>query len=461
MSGTTPVVDPPTVKPAPKPSSKRAFLDDAGSVFGSNMTVLVFGMLTSIILNRGLGPELKGLYVGLLVYPSLLTSLAEMGVKKSTLFAIGQRRHETESVVGAVSCLYWLTTAIGVFGCLGIYALLNNPGFTNAMIALALVSIPFGLLRSYANGIMLGREQIVQFSRTRWIPAVLGFLGIALLVGLMGYKINGVQIAQRLAVLPVVIYAVVLVSRIAPVRPRWNPAMMRQLLAMGTLFALATFIVKLNHRISLILLERLADPTELGQFSIGEHIAELIWQVPAAVGVVIFSRSANAKSGQAFSLRVAKLMRVSLVACALVGLLIGITAPWIIPLMYGEAFRPSVTILQLMLPGILVMALFKLLVRDLSGKGRPMVGTMCALPGLAVNAVLGWLLIPKYGGIGAAIASSTSYFIMCALFIYAYSRVVSISIPDIFRFRKDDYDFLPSVVAKIRSSLRLAPAPVK
>jgi O-antigen/teichoic acid export membrane protein len=456
MSGTIPVADPRPAKPAPKSGSKRSFLDDAGSVMGSNMTALTLGILTSIIINRGLGPELKGVFVGLLVYPNLVKSLAEMGIKKSTLHAIGQRHHDTDSIVGAVSSLCWLSAALGVGACLGIYTLIDNPSFTPSMIALALASVPLSLTLAYSNGVLLGREKIVQFSRTRWIPPVITLPVVALLLGGFGLGVNGVQIAQMSGVLPIMCYAVFLVSRIAPLRPRWRPDIMRQLLAMGMFFALATFIIQINHRVSVILLERLAAPSELGQFSIGEHIGELIWQVPSAVGVVVFSRSANAKSGHAFSLRVTKLVRVSVVACAALGLAIALTAPFIIPLMYGEDFRPSVTILQFMLPGIFVMALFKILNRDLSGKGRPMVGTMCALPGLAVNAALGWFLIPRYGGIGAAIASSASYFIMSALFVYAYSRVVSISIPEMFRFRREDFDFLPAIITRIRSALGYA-----
>jgi O-antigen/teichoic acid export membrane protein len=271
-----------------------------------------------------------------------------------------------------------------------------------------------------------------------------------LLVWQCGFGVYGAQGAQLLGAIPLLVYALALVWRVAAPRPRWEPRLMLRLVMLGLAYALALFVIQLNYRVSAVMLERLAPPSELGQFSVGNSFIELIWEIPAAVGIVVFSRSANAPSGVEFSRRVAKLLRVAIIACLVAGTGIALVAPFLIPLVYGDAFAPSVAILQLMLPGGLIMVLFKVLNTDLAGKGRPYIALVCCLPGLATNAVLCWLLVPEYGGRGAAIATSVSYAIMNLIFLFAYARAVTIPVTELFRFQRGDFDWLGALVATYR-----------
>jgi O-antigen/teichoic acid export membrane protein len=433
----------------PRPTThRRSFISDARSVLGGNFVAILTTVVTSILINRSLGPELKGVLVAVLVYPTLIASLGELGIRQSTVHELGRRQHGEQAVIGAVASLFLITSLLGTAAGLVVFLLLDNPAFSWPMMALALANIPITFLRSYSQGILLGREMIRQFSRTRWIAAFVMLTMTWLLVWQLRLGVNGAQIAQLLGFAPVVVYALVLVWQIAPPRPRWEPRLMLRLLWLGLTYAVALFVIHLNYRISVVALERLAHPEELGQFSVGNNIVELIWEIPAAVGIVVFSRSANATSGVDFSRRLGKLLRVAIVACLVAGAGIAIVAPVLIPFVYGDEFAPSVKILQWMLPGALVMVLFKVLNTDLAGKGRPYIALFCCLPGLAVNVALSWLLVPQYGGQGAAIATSISYAIMNLLFLLAYSRSVAVPITELFHFRRTDFDWLQRLVAK-------------
>jgi O-antigen/teichoic acid export membrane protein len=435
--------------PRPTPP-RRSFFSDARSVLGSNFAAILASIVTSIIVNRSLGPELKGVFVAVLVYPTLIASLGEMGVRQSTVYELGRKLFSDRAIVGAVSSLFMITSLVGVAVGLGIYLLLDNPEFTTPMIALALATIPITFLRSYSQGVLLGREMIRQFARTRWLVALVVLALSWLLVWHWELGVNGAQSAQLLGAVPVVVYALVLVWHIAPPRPGWEPRIMLRLLGLGVAYALALFVIQLNYRISTVMLERLSTPSELGQFSVGNHIVELLWEIPAAVGIVVFSRSANAPSGVEFSRRVGKLLRVAIIACLAAGLAIALTAPVLIPLVYGDEFGPSVRVLQFMLPGGLVMVLFKVLNTDLAGKGRPYVALFCCLPGLAANVVLCWWLVPEFGAAGAAIATSVSYGIMNLFFLFAYSRAVAVPVTELFHFQRRDFDWLEPLMSKYR-----------
>ncbi len=66
-------------------TKQRSFLTDILSVFGNNIFILIITFFTSIILARYLGPDGRGIYAAILIYPILLTSLAELGIRQATV----------------------------------------------------------------------------------------------------------------------------------------------------------------------------------------------------------------------------------------------------------------------------------------------------------------------------------------------------------------------------------------
>jgi len=124
---------------------------------------------------------------------------------------------------------------------------------------------------------------------------------------------------------------------------------------------------------------------------------------------------------------------------------IAVVAPTIIPLLYGDAFRPSVTILLVLLPGTVAMMVFKILRQDLAGRGQPWAAGTIILGMLLCTAALGSWLIPHYGPLGAAINLSFTFTLGTIALAIQYSRCSGIALSDIVFLQRSDF----SVIAKI------------
>lgn len=168
-------------------------------------------------------------------------------------------------------------------------------------------------------------------------------------------------------------------------------------------------------------MQQLSTPAEIGQYSVGVGFASLLLQIPAAVGIVIFSRSANSKEPAKFSKNITKLVRITFLLAILCGIALFILAPFVMTFLYGVAYLPSVTVVQFLLPGIIVLIVFKVLNMDLAGKGKPKISIIAFTPALIVNVILNYYWIPIYGANGAAFASTISYIFATLLFMYIYS----------------------------------------
>jgi len=76
---------------------------------------------------------------------------------------------------------------------------------------------------------------------------------------------------------------------------------------------------------------------------------------------------------------------------------------------YGAEYVKSVNAMLIILPGIVVMSIYKVLTRNFSSRNRQQVSIMAACIALLVNLCLNFFWIPRFGIEGAALASTVSY----------------------------------------------------
>ena len=165
---------------------------------------------------------------------------------------------------------------------------------------------------------------------------------------------------------------------------------------------------------------------------------------------IVFSRSAISKDDKTFSLKVAQLLRVSFIVIAIVSLLLLLFSESIILMMYGEKFKGSTTVLKYLLPGVVLLTIFKVMNMDLAGKGKPWISMKAMLPALVINVLLNVILIPTLGAKGAAISSTVSYTIAGILFLYFYSKASGLTIKVIVGYRRQDFYPIIDVIKKFK-----------
>jgi len=426
------------------------FIQDSVSVLGNRVFIIIITFATSILLARYLGPEGKGLMTALLVYPTLLVSLAELGIRQSATYLIGKKEYSEQDIISQVLLFLVTSSTIMVFIVAYLFTVLDNPDFTFYMVLMAIFYIPVKLVTSYSQGIFLGRNEINIFNITSRLQPTIDLALIILFVVIFNLSVVGAVLATFAASLVVALYAFRELVRISPIRLHFNWVISKKLISKGIVYAVALFILNLNYKVDIVLLERLGTASEIGQYSISVGIVELIWLLPSTLGVVIFSHSSNAKDPIMFSKGMIKLFRVTFIVSILCGLFLFFASEYIIPLVYGEAFAPSVEMLQILLPGVILMTAFKVLNMDLAGKGKPQISLVAFTPAVTVNIILNILWIPLYGANGAALASTITYSLGSLIFLALYSRISQIPVLEIIKFQASDFNFIQRYVRDLK-----------
>lgn len=395
-----------------------------------------------ILVARLLGPEGRGLVSALMVPTQIAINFAELGIRQSAAFHIGKKNHAADDIVPSLMSLVPLAGLIAIGASLAYYEYADVAEGNWLLRFLAVISVPLSLLSSYATGVFLGTRHIAEFRKASWRPTVVVLIFVAILVWGLSAGVMGVMVAYLLGSMTGAGYALFLLAKRHPIRMGWNMKIVKDLQRVGIRFAISLFILTLNYRIMVLLLAKQSSLEEVGYYTLALTIAELIWEVPAIVGSLVLSRSVNAKQSREFSKKVLVLTRFSFLGAFFASIGIGVTAQWLIPMIYGSDFYESVNVLIYMLPGIVAFTIFKTLNTDLAAQGHPMASLWITVPLLLSNVVLGYWAAGEYGARGAAMVSSISYVLGAIGYLGIYSRFTGIPLIEIISFTRSDLNFV-------------------
>ncbi|WP_282145632.1 oligosaccharide flippase family protein [Alteromonas stellipolaris] len=381
---------------------------DIASVFFTKVFVLFVGLISAVLLARALGAEGRGIVAAVLIYPNLLIAITEGGMRQSAVLFLGQNKAPDSYIIGAL--VSYMMVA-GVAGYILVYWLMFTMGeshFSTAMMAVAAAILPVTLATNALKGIFLGKEKIKEFNKVTWIQKIFYVAGIAAFYFFDSLTVLTAVLVTFLAAGFNLIQAVFYLKKKHLFSFEFNSKTFFTMFRIGIVYAVALFFIQANYKVDILILSWLSTPEEVGNYAVAVQIGELLWQLPAAVLVVLMSKTANSKGSEIVN-TLCKTTRITLLITLLscFGLL-GVSYYLIQPV-FGESFANAFPMLLSLSVGLVLAAVFKSVNSYFAGKGNPYFTIKLMGTAVAINVGLNYWLIPQYGGVGAGIASTVSY----------------------------------------------------
>jgi len=189
---------------------------------------------------------------------------------------------------------------------------------------------------------------------------------------------------------------------------------------------LSNLIQFLNYRISMYALSYLSGIKSVGVFALGVAIAEAIWIFSKSISIVQYSnvlQTGDTVESRKETTKVSYISFLASIICiAIIAILPANIFVWIFN---GEEFGYVKTIVLLMSPGILAMAVSNVYGNFFSAIGKLKILIIKSGAGLLVTIVLSLLLISKWGIFGASIVNSCAYIVSSAILIVFFKRQIS------------------------------------
>ncbi len=202
----------------------------------------------------------------------------------------------------------------------------------------------------------------------------------------------------------------------------------KQLMSQGWIIFLGSVFAIIYFKIDQVMLKWLIGSKEVGIYAIASNISEVWYFVPTAIVASFFPRliELHKSDYHLFKKRLQQLFDLLFILAVIVIILVSVIAEPLINFFYGLAYQSSISILVIHIwAGVFIFmrAVFSkwILIENALEFSLITQGL-----GALTNIVLNWLLIPGYGGKGAAAATLISYATASyiSLFFYKKSRPI-------------------------------------
>jgi O-antigen/teichoic acid export membrane protein len=426
--------------------TKTTFVKKVVHSLLSQVVIIIISGLTGVVVARVLGPSGKGDFTLLLTFFMLSITLFANGLKSAQIHLT--RKFTVEEV--SVNILL-ISVVIGVLLFLVVYLslpILTNTflkDIDNSLIILVAIGFSFELLKSGFSRILQSKYLIEQFNYFRIIALFDYLIIISCVFLIFGGEVKYAVYARisTLFINLLLVYFITsrhvkLTLRLVSLAVIWKLLLYAWKTGFGALFGM------FQYRIDVFIVGYFLDSEAVGLYAIGMGLGELLWKIPSAITNVLLPRVANATDEEA-NILTPQVCRITLIIISFFGVILFLFADYAVILLYGKAFSYSGIIVRLILPGVIFTSIWKILTNDFMARGFAIYYSYSALLAAIVIVTLDILVIPKYGLIGAAVASSIAYFISFAFLATIFSKITNNSI-FFFIPRKKDFKLLFSKI---------------
>jgi O-antigen/teichoic acid export membrane protein len=196
----------------------------------------------------------------------------------------------------------------------------------------------------------------------------------------------------------------------------------RQMTSYGIRGQIGGDMLLLNLRLDFAILGALAGAEVLGTYAIASKFAELLKLPGMAFTYVLYPRFTR-EGARTAAATTREIMPRATMATMVAALPLALAAGTLLPIIYGEAFRPAIVPAYILLFGLAPEGLAGVATAYLYGSGRPGLNSLAMGVGVAVTVALDLLLIPRLGATGAAIASTAAYLTTTVVLTVCYVLV--------------------------------------
>ena len=380
------------------------------------LAVLIFG--TDIVLARLLGPAAKGRFALVLLYSQLAALIVGWGMDQALAVIAG--RDPESAKRGFANAVVW-TLVVGGFAVVlsgWLYGLPTTkppegplaeliPNLSAAQFVYSALALPGELFFAIGLYALLGRRRVVAYSLIRVLRRGILLVMVVATAAIARLSLDTALLLNLISLIAVAVAICWVAVKDGTFSVRPSVPVLAEELRFGSRAIVGTIAERLQFRADSFLVNAIVGVRATGIYSVTSGLAETLWYVPNALGVVMFSRAVDPKANAA---RIASVLTRTTIAVAFVTAVPAfILGPRLVRLVYGSEFADAGVALRLILPGVVAYSVVAILSRYIVGQGRPGIGTLVLLTGLAANIVLNLVLIPRYGILGAAAASSISY----------------------------------------------------
>lgn len=391
----------------PPPSGIRRLA--ALATYASSVGVALLGLANVLVVSRALGPSGRGEVAFLTAVASISGYLSNLSVHESN----ANRASEGSAIRRALG-----SNSLIIAGGLGIVGIVVAVGALEGLpflakdvspihLVIALASIPAVTLQTYLVYLARGAYHFAAANVALLVGPTVALLTNLIMFGFGRLSVTSALVAWTSANF-VSAALLALHHGVKTGYGRPDAALAKGSIAFGAQSHIGGIFATGSYSLDQWVLGASAGSRDLGLYSVAVAWFQGLFLLPTAISVVSrpdLVRLSETEVG-AYAARVFRLTLLSTFALAVI---VFFAAPMLCGVIFGSAFGDAATPLRILAPGAIGVCTVKMLGTVLIAQRKPLLESAAMGIGFVVAVGLYLTLIPAYGGIGAAVASTLAY----------------------------------------------------
>ncbi|MGQ9788761.1 MAG: flippase [Candidatus Hadarchaeaceae archaeon] len=414
----------------------RRLVKGSITVFVALIVSQFVAFLLRMFLTRALTVEEYGLFYAVFTFVSFFGLFRELGFGSSLAKHIPEFRvrGDLDKIKSSIVFTLCLNGTLSLFiG--GVMVLLSGQiaeGFFRMGAATSVIQILavwfFVMIFLNFLSVFQGFQDMSAYSLLQFLRNFLVLIMAVVMVGYLGFRVDGVALAYLVELSAVAVLAFVILRRRHPSIFGGKVSITKPLVKELSLFALPVFVGGLGSLIisymDTLMITGFRTLSEVGFYQVAQPVAHFLWYLPTALVTVFFpmvsefwARREKELLGGALTI----LVKFSFIAILPLTMIFIAFPEIVINMLFGPSYLAGVVAMQILSITAVPYTLFMILSSTVQGIGEPLISTKVVSAIAVFNLVGNLILIPTYGIDGAAVATFFSY-LLGMLLLFRYSK---------------------------------------
>ena len=422
-------------------------------MFGRLLVIILEG-ISVILIATIFSPENKGLLSLLMLYVAYAHQIGELGIYQSAVYFTSKYKNfKQENYLPNILSLGHFVSFFLSLIFLTILINLNLFGYLNIetkIIYLLCLILFFLSVSNILYHLLIGQKRVLNFVIIKIFQSIIFLISnFVLWKTLKNFEIYHTLICYAFSLL--ISFTILVIIH------KYNKTSLKFEINFKVWFNILKFTIKghpgrilwnLNNKLDFFIISYFMSNYYVGVYSIAVTFAETLSFFASSIGAILlpYIASSNKKNSIVLSNLIIKHCTILTLIAGICLMIIGpIFITYVFDLEYHGAIEP----LMYLVPGVICLSISRVISNHLVGIGKPELQSYGVGFAFLIMIILNIVLIPKFGIVGAAIASSLAYTIETCIIIYFYLRESSQKLNNIFYIEKYDFELYINILKKI------------
>jgi len=434
-----------------KEARSQSFIKNTSMMLATKVAMVALKLGIGVVTARCLGPEGKGIFVLAIQMPGILGTLGNLSIGEALIYNIGQKKIDRNKILGNI---LFFTVAVSVIILVIYFYLLPFLSKTllksidPRLLRISFILVPLIILNDFSFSTFRGLKEFKLYSGLRVFSEGLLFCAVFTALVILRAGLKGAVIAYVSIFLFNILIFIVVLFVLSERKLSFSWSGLGSLVKYGLAVHIVVALAKLEYRVDIFILNFFLSPAHTGIYSVGVTMAQLLWYIVQSATNVLFPEVSSISRSEAAKF-IPRVCRGVFFICGIVGLFLVASGYYLIQLFYGIKFILAYSVFLILLPGLMMDAIFRILSTYFRGTNRPLLVSKVVAVTLCLNLLLNFLLIPVLGIRGAALSSLISYSLNAIVLLIYFRRDSKVKLSEFLLINKSDLAVYSKLVNRI------------